>query len=204
MKRFGLIILIVLTLVSCSNKNKSCKCEDLPEVMPDYLISPYLGKIYDWETKEYSKERVKFINKIGDTMSLRVSYLDEQYMSEAIVGSYPCYAYTCCKFDSIAINGVTINNIDEIEFKIGVYQNRYKVNDQDGKYDIYDVSLSVDDHIDVNLTREFQNKANWSEIIEVTAIEGTCKWYNRFIIEREKGVVELEDMVNKCTWKLVE
>lgn len=181
MKKFLFVLFSCLTLGSCEYK-----CDEFPQFMEEYL--PYqMGQIVNFENN--NGELIEFI------VTERSVY---QPLSNPSLCKCDCTgevqaSLECCSDDFYAKNIVI--------FFTTMMRSRNVSNG---------VSLSVSfysgDHLTCRKSGFDPYKEKNGNMVEsIIEIRGEGNFtVDRIKIERGKGLVEFDDVINNCTWKLVE
>lgn len=203
------IIIVCLFVVSCQKERRCVECDDPPWYFDSYI--PY----------SESDTILRFVNENNDTLESRIyvfreavevgrlNLFTDKYLERI---DSPCRVLKKVQLTNNRINGIEFNKrafvcMEVVECKF----------DQEGWFDLYSISWRSNIYrdseayqTDAYLKKEYIDFRNGDEMsyeIEIFRDDeywDTTFWCRRFIIKRDKGLVEFEDMINSCTWKLIE
>lgn len=189
MKKIVLLLLVSLAFIGCNYE-----CGDYPQFMSDYM--PY-----------HKDQVVSFRNDKGDVMDFKVQFT---YIEQSKSMQINCTC-TCDGMKEVVLNNqMASDSIREIE--LWFYTLIKKRNVGDGlalNCFFYNDTVSFDYNC---LGRLYYRKTgfdpykdkNSDKVPLVLEMTNDNNKVSRVKIERGKGVVEFDDRMNNCTWKLVE
>lgn len=206
MKKFLVRIFIIIgvsTLITSCKDNFTCvTCDDGSGYISSYI--PY---------KDGDTTLIKFVNEFDDTLKSNV-YIHENETIEGIIGEYTCSAWKEMNIFGNKVNEVLINANAVVRIHVAQTTEMVIWKRQNGQYDFYNTfwTSSVDEMTPRSVDAMFDKKdvdfRNGEEInyrVEAFATDNSTPiWCSRYVLERDKGLIEFDDVINNCTWRLVE
>lgn len=197
MKKIVLLLLVVPFLFGCTG---GYKCEEYPQFMSDYL--PY-----------YEGQVVSFENGQEDIMEFEVisSHISQE---DKIPINCKC---TCDGTKEVWLRNLNTNDsIVKIMMRFNTYIKKRDIGEalslrcSVGNYKVLNDTLGYDERCN-SYSQFFYSRSDFDPYKEknsdkvplVLELTNDNNKVSRVKIERGKGVVEFDDKMNNCTWKLV-
>lgn len=204
---WGMIICCLMCSCNnfCKDKDK-VECKQLPSSVYQYIP-------YQWNGYQSPKQILFFENELGDKLQMSVTGVNSNYLENAC----GCYSYWCMgeirtTFGEMLVNGIPITGDNWLKYSFKFTQDVYNKNESElknGKYDICTVSFGdnnflgekVYSGIDFSIDSALGKKIEM--VIDTTWLHNGPDW-SRVVIGLDKGLIEFDDIMNNCTWKLIE